>query len=98
MRIWLDTTSTFGFLGNECRDDCKDDCPRSTLGNDVLLLTHRSPSTIRQHIQTCTLQQATSLYLHPCGDERWLVCQPTESGRMAVVDKDALALLKMFHV
>ena len=53
---------------------------------------------MKQYIQACTLQQATSLYLHPCSDEHWLVCQPTESGRMAVVDKDALALLEMFRV
>ncbi len=92
MRIWLDTTSTSLFMDEECKD-CQ-----STPSNDILSLTHHSSSTIRQHIQACTLQQANSLYLLPCSDEHWLICQPTESGRMAVVDKDALALLKMFHV
>jgi uncharacterized protein len=98
MRIWLDTASTTQSLGPECRECEGDDCAKSTLGNDILLPTHYSASIIRQHIQTCALQQANSLYLLPCSDERWLVCQPTGSGRMVVVDKDALALLKMFHV
>src|SRR5579864_5777894 len=99
MRILLDTASTPQFMGDECQDpdECKD-CGKSALGNNILLLTHNSSSIIRRRIQIHILRQATSLYLLPCGDEHWLVCQPTESGRMAVVDKEALALLEMFRV
>ena len=107
MRIWLDTTSKSRFAGddyNECKDcdtDCSGDCISwndSTLDGNILLLTHHSSSTILQHIQTRTLRQAPSLYLLPCGNERWLVCQPTVSGRVVVVDKEALSLLEMFRV
>ncbi len=96
MRIWLDMASTSQFTHDECREG--GDCSKSTFDDHMLFLMHHSSSIIRRHIQTCTLQQATSLYLLPCGDEHWLVCQPTESGRIAVVDKEALALLKMFRV
>lgn len=100
MRIWLDTTSTSRFLGGGLGSaDCDEgDCTRSALSNNILLLPHRSSNTMWQYIQTCVLRQAISLYVLPCGDERWLVCQPTESGHMAVVDKEALVLLNMFRV
>jgi uncharacterized protein len=99
MRIWLNMASTSQFTSNECRDpaECRE-CYQSTLGNDILLLTHHSSSIIRQHIQTRTLRQATSLYLLRCSDEHWLACEPTVSGHTTVVDEEALALLKRFHV
>src|SRR5579864_4321364 len=102
MRIWLDMASTSQFLGDKCGSGGGgggsggsgggggNDCSRNTLDNDILLLMHQS-SVTRQRIQTCTLRQAASLYMLDCGDDRWLVCQPTESGRMVVVDKEALA-------
>src|SRR5437588_7804654 len=51
-----------------------------------------------QHLPTRALQQAASLYAQACGEDRWLVCNPTETGYIAVVDTEALHALEQFRV
>ncbi len=46
---------------------------------------------------TPSLQQAKALYKQRCNDERWLVCDPLESGHIAVVDAEAFNLLEHFN-
>jgi uncharacterized protein len=54
------------------------------------------PSQMRSHIQTCAFKQTDSLYIQPCSKERWLVCNPTYLGHIAVMDQQAVALLERF--
>jgi uncharacterized protein len=44
-----------------------------------------------------TFQQASDLYKQPCSDGYSLVCHPTGTGRIAVLDQDALDLLECFR-
>jgi uncharacterized protein len=43
------------------------------------------------------LRLEPDLYIQPCGDVFWLVCHPTGSGQIAVMDTSALALLQSFQ-
>jgi uncharacterized protein len=38
------------------------------------------------------------LYVQSCNDAHWLVCDPTETGKIAVIDAEVLALLRCFQV
>src|SRR5579859_4286306 len=42
------------------------------------------------------LRLEPDLYIQPCDDDLWLVCYPTGSGQIAVMDTPALALLQSF--
>jgi uncharacterized protein len=43
------------------------------------------------------IQQAAALYIQPLSPGKTLVCNPTGSGRIAVLDQDALTLLEQIH-
>jgi len=45
----------------------------------------------------CTFQQVAELYKQACGNGYYVVCHPTGTGRIAVLDKDALDLLERFR-
>jgi uncharacterized protein len=50
-----------------------------------------------EQFRTTPLQQTRALYKKRCNDERWLVCEPLESGHIAVVDTEAFNLLEHFN-
>lgn len=47
-------------------------------------------------VRHITLEHTTPLHIQQCAEARWLVCNPTRPGRMAVFDVQALALLSLF--
>jgi len=44
-----------------------------------------------------TLVHVPSLYVQTCSAERWLVCDPTGPGRLAVFDAQAMSLFSLFE-
>src|SRR2546423_1163800 len=49
-----------------------------------------------QQIRLGELQQVTPLHIQECMQDRWLICNPTGSGRIAVLDSLAYILLQKF--
>ncbi len=43
-------------------------------------------------------QLASTLHIQPCDASHWLVCNPVEAGKIAVIDEEALSLLGNFQV
>src|SRR5690348_13887345 len=86
MKIWFDTTSTPSF--------CMQDCARGSRR----LLPIKFPLTLDsiQGTLARTLRQRNPLYIQSY-DEHWLVCDPTGSGRLAVLDTSAFLLLEEFR-
>src|SRR5205807_1239625 len=50
-----------------------------------------------RYLQANTFQQPTSLHKQACSEVRWLVCNPLETGQVAVLDSQAFTLLERFH-
>jgi uncharacterized protein len=100
MQIWLNTlpTDLHLFASSDCdNDDGVGDCNRS--GNYSLIRNYLSTVNKIQdsNIYTLSLQQATPLHMQQCASERWLVCNPTGSGHIAVLDTSAKFLFEQFH-
>jgi uncharacterized protein len=49
-----------------------------------------------QPIQTATFRMSISLHAQMCSDEKWVVCNPTGSGQIAVLDQQTFTLLTRF--
>jgi uncharacterized protein len=54
-------------------------------------------TTQLEHFQRSPFLQAKELYKQICSDNKWLVCDPIESGHIAVVDAEAFAFLEYFN-
>src|ERR1700733_11791377 len=76
----------------ERSDECRKDCDCSRLAIDTVV----SPSS-SELAYTSSLVQATPLYIQACATDRWLVCNPTGTARIVVLDDEALALLQQFQ-
>ena len=90
MKIWLATSYEDHGPGNDC-DDCSGS--RKTLN----AITWPPTASDILCVQTLTLETFTPLYIQQCGGAEWLVCNPTGSGHVAVLDEQAMALLTFFH-
>jgi uncharacterized protein len=44
------------------------------------------------------LQLANTLHIQPCDASHWLICNPIEAGKIAVIDEEALSLLGDFRI
>ena len=91
MKIWLDTSphSHFNQLSdcNDCSGQKISDVPISwPLAEDEIT-----------RARTLRLKRATPLSIQLCGEERWCGCIPTGSGRMAVLDAQAMSLFSLFE-
>ena len=93
MRIWSDTTPTTRSTSDESRECRGGDCSRSTFDDGDLLYTR----TTAQNLYTDRFQQVTPLHIRVCGNEHWLVCHASDSGRVIVMDAQALTLLEQFR-
>src|SRR6266516_2070124 len=91
MKIWLDRTPT-SQLGsaNDC-GDCIE--PRGQAVQDNFLCSEDDS----RYVQTNTFQQPMQLHKQVCSEERWLVCNPLETGQVAVLDSQAFTLLERFQ-
>ena len=93
MKIWFDRTPTSELATSECGDcgDCVPPREQSVQHNFLCI-----EDDIR-YVQANTFQQPTSLHKQACSEDRWLVCNPIEAGRVAVLDSQAFTLLERFH-
>jgi uncharacterized protein len=91
MKIWLDRTPT-SQLG--AANDCGDCVPPRGQADQHHFLSIEDDS---RYVQTNTFQQPTPLHKQACSEERWLVCNPLETGQVAVLDSQAFTLLERFH-
>ncbi len=94
MHIWLNTSfgSNDDTLSGDCEKDCPIDCD-CVLMTDSLLSAH---VWNEQQIRTLVLQCVPFLHTQACAPERWLVCSPTGTGQIAVLDAEAMQLLQHF--
>jgi uncharacterized protein len=88
MKIWLDI-SYQSYHARNGEDDCT--------GSRELFSSITWPLAMPDDASSLLLQHAQSLYVQKCGDDRWLVCSPVVSGRIAVLDAHAIALLALFQ-
>jgi uncharacterized protein len=86
MRIWLDTSYHKSRVGTDC-GDCNPP-------GEVLASFLRPPIDA---MRALTLQYSQSLYIQEYSEGYWLVCNTSISGRMAVLDAQAMALLALFQ-
>lgn len=93
MKIWLDTTPMTQLVSDsKASNECKD-CSYSTSSRMHRRFHYGHTRYTQKHI----FHRSTSLHIQPCGDDRWLVCNPATSGSIAVLDRQALALLEQFR-
>ncbi len=89
MKIWLDTVSHNNHVEKDY-NDCT--------GSGRSLTAIAWPSTSDTFLlQKATLQLSQTLYMQECRDGRWLVCNSSRSGRVAVLDEQAWVLLTLFR-
>lgn len=113
MKLWIDAPqrqslnrngtneSDSQWYSNTTSQDCDADCDPDT---DCHLYesfrTHIYPASMaegNESLRTHTFEQAQPLHIQPCTPEHWLVCNPTGSGQMAVVDEQVTSLLDQFR-
>jgi uncharacterized protein len=93
MKIWLDTAPMTQLVSNsKDRNECKD-CSQFASSRVHYRLHCSDIQPLQAHIFQCL----TSLHIQSCSDDRWLVCNPTMSTPVAVLDTQALALLEQFR-
>lgn len=101
MKIWFDSTQHIEM--QDSNSDCGDcgDCGSGNLTDGdtpVASVPYRPP--FQEDLFSLNVQQLRlepDLYIQSCGDASWLVCHPTGSGRIAVMDTPALTLLQAFQ-
>jgi uncharacterized protein len=94
MKIWLDRTPASQLAISEC-SDCVS--PSSDSMGQVVQGKILWSEDDSRYVQTYTFQQPTSLHKQACSEDRWLVCNPLEAGRVAVLDSQAFTLLERFQ-
>jgi uncharacterized protein len=105
MKIWLDarTADATGRYGQSGKSDCNDctdcnDCGDTSGGSALLAPAGCMPvHSGSDSLQAQTLQQAAPLHIQACRQNRWLVCSPTGTGNIAVLDTQAFLLLERFR-
>lgn len=90
MKIWLNRAPIDWDGINECGD-----CPMAPSMSSGITLP-LSEGDVAQ-VSRSTLKHTTPLYVQECGNGRWLVCNPVGSGRVAVLDAEAMALFQVFQ-
>ena len=93
MKIWLDIAPILWDGSNEWSGDC--DCPSLSSVSAGITLPLSEDEVVQ--VRRSTLRHAMPLYIQECGDKRWLLCNPVGSGRVAVLDAEAMALFEVFQ-
>src|SRR5437588_11363837 len=84
MKIWLDTSPHSHHKHNDCGDCTNPFAPPDSI-TWPLMEYDIAP------VQGLALVQATPLYVQQSSEERWLVCNPTGLGKIAVLDTQAMS-------
>jgi uncharacterized protein len=90
MRIWLDTS----LHAYRKSDECNDCSPPSIMSTRITWPLSDGDIAV---VKGLILEHATPLYVQQCGEERWLVCNPTGLGHIAVFDAEAILLFSLFE-
>jgi uncharacterized protein len=86
MKIWLDTALKMR-IG-------MDDCVAPVA---IAPINFPPPEEEFLSIHDCMFKHAPSLYIQPCLDGKWLICNPIGSGRLAVLDSHAFLVFEKFR-
>src|SRR5260370_2088264 len=105
MKIWFDPTRyQDARVQRDGKYSCDGSCDDARRGliryNSALLTSSSSCLPCQEDFSSLILHQLRlepDLYIQPCGDVFWLVCHPTGSGQIAVMDTSALTLLQSFQ-
>src|SRR5579884_1475304 len=109
MEIWLDTAPLDQSARNDDCSDCSDctECEtkykRDSYLQSLVGLAVRDQldyTSVTKHLcysDAITFRQAAPLYTQSQAQDRMLVCRPTGSGQIAVLDAEAFALLERFR-
>jgi uncharacterized protein len=101
MKIWFDPTryqDAWGHRKGDCCDSCDSDGP--IRHNRALRTSSLYRPPCQEDLSSLSLHRlrlVRDLYIQPCDAGFWLVCHPTGSGQIAVMDTPALALLQLFQ-
>jgi uncharacterized protein len=101
MKIWLDPTLFFQSFEDTLTGLCLEDCPKDQI-EDVP--THNIPTFSIplkedvEHLYIHTFVCMDVLHIQQCSEALWLVCNPTGTGAMAVIDADLYMLLACFRL
>lgn len=111
MKIWLDAASLARCLSSNHQDyyasdsNCPDDCDKDD-GSDgkspeLNSINQAFPAALtgkdNYYLHTQTFTRPQTLHIQACSEARWLVCNPTGSGNVAVLDAEAYSLLDRFR-
>ncbi|GCF08430.1 radical SAM/SPASM domain-containing protein [Dictyobacter arantiisoli] len=109
IHIWLDTAllAQITHAGNAsmmCPNECSNHNATPGLGHNAtnthaavsvpVALTSTVPELMQLYQHTFVI--ANALHIQHDQDKRWLICNPTGSGKLAVLDEPAFALLQRF--
>jgi uncharacterized protein len=104
MDIWLDITPVDQPAMSDDCDDCDVECSKHDRGLYGRSLMERDiceqlscTSATNDLYNTKAFQQVAPLYMQSLARDRTLVCHPTGSGQIAVLDAEAVALLDRFR-
>jgi uncharacterized protein len=94
MKIWLDTVRSeqYSVGDDECKEECKE-CPPT---KDMLRERSEASFDI-QNMRRNILQVFEPLHIREIFPEHVLVSNPIATGRIAVLDREAFALLELFE-
>lgn len=81
----------------DCDTDCDCDCECRLYDSFRPYISPASIAEGCESLRTHTFEQAKPLHIQPCTPEHWLVCHPTGSGQIAVIDQHVASLLDRFH-
>ena len=86
MKVWIDRSVATPIRANDC-----------TAPVHIAPIVFPLPEEDDTSILTCVLKYSPSLYIQPCFDGKWLVCNPVGSGRLAVLDSYAFFVMEKFR-
>src|SRR5215469_8321333 len=90
MKIWFNRKPSSQPGANDCGD-----CAYTS--SEPASIHFPFDKDVIQRICVCPLELSNPLYTQGGFDEKWLVCNPTGSGRVAVLDAQAFMLLQQFR-
>src|SRR4051794_9913136 len=87
MQIWLNTSPVHYSNGKECTNTLP----------PTAVITFSSSKVDTGQTQMCILKQTTPLHIQSFAYDRWLVCNSSGSGQLAILDSQAMLLLDQFR-